>query len=419
MASAKWRHVAKKNLENGSDPDAAVKTVQYNTVVVAKSLSTLKRQYLDTGQVKYDQTRQSYVPVAPGGTEVSTSSLGNRLDLTKASMAKAGPSPEAIRAAATMNSLLSHLEQVDVGLLEVVPDDKLTSTDAEGSTTKMSVKDVFATDDGFLTSLSNFEQFNKESPEIAQRRDQFFAETQKFLATNVGGAAFDYSQISESPAYIQSRIDAAEIRAGGRSNIQLPVTDLKSYKTRLAGTEGGGLDGNAPHDLSRSSAAGTYGFTRGTWVEFVDKVMPSAAGLSDKEKWEMMKDPVIEDQIMEAFTKDNFVMLQNEMGKAPSWDELNVAHMLRYETPKFLKALSTTPMAPARSVLNAATIRANPELTSGTLLDFWNKRLKRSDPDWNSYMKQRQGVDSAPMPANNYIEDFSDEELENILGGQQ
>jgi hypothetical protein len=417
IASAKWRHVAKLALEKGSDAAAASKMIQYDTVAVAKTLNTLKRQYLNSGQVRYDPTKQAYVPVAKSSpTPMSARQLDRA---TPQKTTESSIPQEAVRAATVMNSLLSHLEQVDVNILEVVPDDKLISKDSEGSTSKMSVKDVFATDDGFLNSLANFEQFQQESPELKSVKDKFFEDTDKFLKTQMGGAAFDYSSISESPAYIQSRINAAEIRMGGRSNIQLPVTDMKSYMTRLAATEGGGLDGNTPHDLTRSSAAGTYGFTRGTWLEFVDKAVPSAAGLSERDKLEMMKDQAIEDKIMEAFTKENFVMLKNELGKDPSWDELNVAHMLRYETPKFLKALALNPMAPARSVLSEATVRANPELTKGTLLDFWNMRLKRQDKDWESYMQQRQGVSSAPMPPSNYLEDYgSDDELFDALEGR-
>lgn len=417
MASAKWRHVAGKALE-GQDPDAAAKMVQYNTVAVAKSLNTLKRQYLDSGQVKYDQTKQTYVPntARPGMTNVAGGTTGGAEFVNIPATAT---SQESIRAAATMNALLSHLEQVDTGLIEVVPDDKLVSKDSEGTTTKMSVKDVFATDDGFLNSLANFEQFQNNEGMPPALKDQFFKDTEKFLATNIGGAAFDYSQITESSEYIQSRINAVEVRMGGVNNIQLPVTDLKSYKMRMAGTEGGpNIKPGQAHDLTRSSAAGTYGFTRGTWLEFVNKAIPSASNMSEKEKLELLKDPVMEDQIMEAFTKENFVMLKNELGKDPSWDELNIAHMLRYETPKFLKALATNPMAPARSVLNSATVQANPELTSGTLLDFWNKRLKRQDSGWDSYMQQRQGVSGVPVPANNYVADFTDDDLDNALEGR-
>jgi len=416
VSSAKWRHVAKQLLDNG-DADAASKMIQYNTVAVAKTLNTLKRQYLNSGQVRYDPTKQAYVPVAKSSPNPMSA---RQLDRAVPQRSTESIVPqEAVRAATVMNSLLSHLEQVDVNILELVPDDGLISKDAEGSTSKMSVKDVFATDDGFLTSFANFEQFKKEAPELVSNRDQFFKDTDKFLATQMGGAAFDYSGITESPAYLQSRIDAAEIRIGGRNNIQLPVTDMKSYMTRLAATEGGGLDGTTPHDPSRSSAAGTYGFTKGTWLEFVNKAVPSAANLSEGEKLDLMKDQAIEDKIMEAFTKENYLMLKNELGKDPSWDELNVAHMLRYETPKFLKALAVNPLAPASSVLSEATVRANPELTSGTLLDFWNKRLKRQDKDWESYIKQRQGVAAGPMPMVNYFEDFAtDVEFFDALEGR-
>lgn len=431
IASAKWRHVAKLALEKGSDAAAASKMIQYDTVAIAKMLNTLKRQYLNSGQVRYDPTKQGYVPVAKSSpTPMSARQLDRA---TPQKTTESSIPQEAVRAATVMNSLLSHLEQVDVNILEVVPDDKLISKDSEGSTSKMSVKDVFATDDGFLNSLANFEQFQQESPELKSVKDKFFEETDKFLKTQMGGAAFDYSEISQSSAYIKARLDSAEITANARQigAGQIPVTDMKSYMASMVQTEGPAHAGGKAHDPSRSSAAGRYGFLNEymavkngkrpglrTWDEELIKLKPEAAKLSPEERYELMKDPVIEDQVMMAFTINNINMLKEKLGWTPSWEEVNMAHLLGGEAATFITAIALNPMTPAREVLSPDTVKRNPELTSGTLLDLWNMRLRRKDVDYQKYIEGRQGVTDAQIPKTNYVEEFSDEDLDNALEGR-
>jgi hypothetical protein len=402
IASAKWRHAAGKALENTADSESAVKLTQYNTVAVASSLNTLKRQYLDTGQVQWNKSLAKYE---------ATSGFNKAGTMNKLIRGKDGDaylSPEAIKAAGHMNSLLSHLEQVDTNLIEVVPDDKLVSApDAQGSTTKMSVKEVFATDDGFLQSLINFEQFQQAEEVPKSVKDQFFEATTKFLATNQGGAAFDYSAVAESSAYIQARLNSAEITMGASSGLRVPATDMKSYMINMVQTEGPNHAGGKAHDPSRSTAAGRYGFIDSTWDAYVQRVDPSTKDMSPAMRKALMKDPAIEDAVMQAFTNDNINMLTQRMGRVPSWDEVNIAHMLGGEAPAFIAALVANPLTPAREILDPDTVRANPELTKGTLLDFWNKRLRRKDTDFEDYMETRQGV-RAEVPATDLLEGMDD-----------
>ena len=120
-----------------------------------------------------------------------------------------------------------------------------------------------------------------------------------------------------------------------------------------------------------------------------------------------MKDPVIEDQVMQVFTNDNIAMLTQRTGRVPSWDEVNIAHMLGGEAPAFIAALIANPLTPAREVLDPRTVKANPEMTKGTLLDFWNMRLRRKDTDFEDYMETRQGV-RAQLPATDLLEGMDD-----------
>jgi hypothetical protein len=395
IASAKWRHAAGKMLEGTADSESAVKLTQYNTVAVASSLSTLKRQYLDSGQVRWNKDLAKYEPVAVKGASVRDMTLPDTMPFERS------------KAASHMNALLSHLEQVDTNLIEVVPDDKLVSApDAEGRTTKMSVKEVFATDDGFLQSLINFEQFQEDEEVPKSVKDQFFDATKQFLATQQGGAAFDYSKLKESSPYIQARLNSAEITMGA-NGMRVSPTDMKSYMINMVQTEGPNHMGGKPHDPSRSSAAGRYGFLDGTWDTYVKKVDPSTVNMTPAQRKALMKDPAIEDQVMQAFTNDNIAMLTERMGKVPSWDEVNIAHMLGGEAPAFIMALVEDPLRPAREVLDPATVKANPELTKGTLLDFWNKRLRRKDTDFEDYMEARQGV-RAQLPATDLLEGMDD-----------
>jgi hypothetical protein len=276
-----------------------------------------------------------------------------------------------------------------------------------GATTKMSVKEVFATDGGFLQSLANFDQFKQEEEEVPQSdKDKFFEKTTKFLATQQGGAAFDYSKIGKSSAYIQARLNSAEITMGA-DGMRVSPTDMKSYMINMVQTEGPNHAGGKAHDPSRSTAAGRYGFIDGTWDEYVKKVDPTTVNMTPAQRKALMKDPALEDAVMQAFTNDNINMLTQRTGRTPSWDEVNIAHMLRAETPTFIAALVENPMTPARQILDPDTVRKNPELTKGTLLDFWNGRLRRKDNDFEDYMENRQGI-RAQLPATDLLEGLDD-----------
>lgn len=440
LFSDSYRKAAGKALE-GQNSEETVKNIQFNTVVTGKLLETYQSRYLATGQVKYDQPTQRYVPVpTQSATFVGSMSAGSQvggqggLVVTKDQTA----------AAAHMNALLTHLSKVDEELVEVVSDEKLQTkeTNSEGVTnyTYSTVKDVFATDEGFIKSLANFEQFRPDEKLALSIRDDFFNQTKEYnkstlerMATT--GSLFDFSQVGASSGYLKAQLDSAEITLGASmaGSTRIVPKDMKTYKMSMRQTEAGpNIKPGQPHDLTRSSASGHYGFLNqyqaqkknpnagpGTWDLMLFKIKPETKKMTPQQRYELMKDSAIEEAVMEAFTIENINALKDGLGQVPSWEEVNMAHLLGAGgAVPFIKALRATPFASAKSVLPDDVVRNNPELTSGTLLDLWNKRLGRVDKEYQNYMKARLGVESAPMPSNDFTSDFSEEALDEMFAAE-
>lgn len=437
--SGGWRQAARKALDS-QDVAAAEQNVQYNVVTAAKTLESYQQRYLTTGMVQYDSKRQAYIPMPqPAPAPLSARQLESGLYRRGVTTGSSAVPKEVAAAAKNMNLLLDHISKVDEDLIDIVSDEKLQekTTGPDGTTnyTYSTVKDVFATDSGFLTSLANFESFRKEpegpsTPAFKEQARALVAAIEGKMVSQ--GNLFDLSQVTSSPAYLQASIDAAEITLGARQNegIRIVPTDLKSYKMTMRTTEAGpNIKPGEPHDLTRSSASGHYGFLNqyqamqknpnagpGTWDDVLGQIKPETKKMSPKERYELMLDPAIEEQVMDYFTIANAKALKNAFGYMPSWDEVNIAHLLGPEgAVTFLKAFRANPLAPARSALSERAANANPELSKGTLLDLWNKRLKRKDKGWEDYANRRIGIEEAPMPANNYIDEISDADLEELF----
>lgn len=170
------------------------------------------------------------------------------------------------------------------------------------------------------------------------------------------------------------------------------INDMKSYMQSVARIEGPQHGGAKPHNLERSSASGRYGFLNEyqaiqsgkkpglkTWDEYLIKVKPEAANYTPEQKYNMMKDPRIEDEVMMRFTEDNISKLAKKLGRNPTWDEVDMAHLLGVDAAfKFTKAYEKDPSTLARNVLDSSIIKANPELTAGSLQDMKNKRMRNS-----------------------------------------
>lgn len=424
LFSGMWRGAIQKALDGG-DQDAAVKNIQYNTVVAAKVLENYQKRYVDTGEITWDQTRQTYVPKSTPATTNAGTTMAGGADFVY--VPASGPSAESVEAASLMNTLLGHLAAVD-DMIEVVPDESLQTktTGADGTTEYdyMSVKDVFATDGGFVKSLANFEQFRPDpevSTTVSQKFFELAAAKQQQLTESMqpGNTLFDYSQVGQSNEMVLARLNAAEITLGAQRSGggRIVPKDMKTYMMSMHQTEGPNIKPGAAHDLTRSSASGRYGFLDGTWDTMLKKVDPATANLSPQQRKELMKDPVIEDKVMELFTLENIQALKQATGKTPSWDEVNMAHLLGAQGAlKFIDAISKNPFARAKDVLSADVVAANPELTKGTLLDLWNMRLKKKDTGWEDYMSRRHDIETAPIPQGDNIVDFSDDALLEIFG---
>ena len=163
---------------------------------------------------------------------------------------------------------------------------------------------------------------------------------------------------------------------------------IEGYMQTVA-TREGNVQGGKTHDTTRSSAAGRYGFLNqfnsktpdklGTWDENLIKVMPETASYTPKQRFDMMKNPAIEDKVMKRFTEDNISSLEKGLLRSPTWEEVDMAHVLGAAgAVKFIKAYEKNPSTPARSILPQYVLDANPELTAGSLQDFKNRRTKTS-----------------------------------------
>jgi len=169
------------------------------------------------------------------------------------------------------------------------------------------------------------------------------------------------------------------------------IDGIEDYM-QIVSTREGNVQGGQTHNTKRSSAAGRYGFLNqfnskepdklGTWDENLIKVMPYTANLTPEQRFNMMKDPKIEDMVMKKFTEDNMSSLEKGLKRRPTWDEVDMAHLLGSAgAVDFIKAYEKNPETLVRDVLPQNVINSNPELTgggNGTLRNFQFMRTRTS-----------------------------------------
>jgi hypothetical protein len=390
-------------------------TGNYWAIAGADLLDALKVGYGDRAPYNPQTGRFEAVKMPRGGANPMAGALGG------AGFAPGGPgfggnevltaSDEDRAIAAQMNTLLDHLEYMDKELA-FVPEGALggTGPDAE----KMTVRQIFATEEGLAKSIDNWINSNKDP--VAETSKAEFFKVIKNIQKGDQYPKLNFSNLSPINLMVASQETRTKIRSAPAT--YMPVNNIEGYRVRMGKTEGGDrITGNQTHNTDLSSAAGSYGFLNdyndkspidkgeGTWDANLIELMPAAAQMTAKQRYDLMADPVIEDAVFDHFTNKNAKILSSELGRQPSWDELDIAHLLGAGgAAKFIKAFTKNPMAPAVSVVGKKAADANPRLMGGSLLQLWNERLRRTDKSYQEYIKSQYGDENAPVPSVNHYE---------------
>jgi len=405
LFTANWRGAWRESKTLGISPEDFKDVGNLSALLAGEALDTIRTANGD--KIKFNEQTGRYEPVQ---IRFATSRGISPVASAFAPPVEMATPPESIKLARQANFLLEHLDFLNQEL-DFVPEGALKGDGtAEG---KMTVRQIFASDEGLAKSLNNW--INSQGPSEAMQTaiGQFNKVSESIRSGDRYKSLFNSSV---GAGTVSDRMTSATIR-GNITTSKISFREMKGIDDYLVGmgrTEGGGQRGNFAHDPTRSSASGTYGFLvgkgdkLGTWDTNLIEVMPEAAKMTDKERAELMNDSVIEDTVMKHFTARNAEILTRARGVPPSWEELNIAHLLGGQgAVDFLKVFEKNPMAKAKDVLPADVVRNNPELTKGTLLYLFNQRTGRGDASFEAYIKDRHGIEFAQVPSQDYFEDFN------------
>lgn len=379
-------------------------TGNYSAIVAADLLDGIKQGYGDRATYNAQTGRFEAVKTMPVTSAMAVGSTGGGRGLVPVA------SDEDRAIATQMNMLLDHIEYMDKEL-GFVPEGALKGTGPDAE--KLTVREVFATEEGLAKSMDNW--INSNSDPVAESSKAEFFKVLKRVNEGTQYPKANFSNLSPINLMVGAQETRSKIRSAPAS--YMPVNDLEGYKVRMGKTEGGDkITGNQTHNTDRSSAAGSYGFLndyndkspidsgKSTWDANLIEMMPAAAQMTAKQRYDLMADPVIEDAVFAHFTNKNARVMSSALGRQPSWDELDIAHLLGAGgAADFIKAFTKNPMAPAVSIVGKKAADANPELMGGTLLQLWNKRLRREDKNYQTYIESTLGIKDAPVPSVNHI----------------
>ena len=399
LFGAKWRGAMYEYAKTGDQAKVDM-GVRYNGVAAGSVLDSMKSQFVNRGLVQYNAASGNYEAVKEFSLHPALSDM-----------------PKRIEAANTMNKILNHLVSLDgLGGVQLVPPEALKSTDSEGKTTKLSTREIFATTQGLQQSLLNWGN-NLEKAENLDAIAQAHKTLNEYMDPSKNPAT-DYSSIRKD--VLEANLRAAEIDSNvskytGPSYVS--VNSLEDYKSRIGGTEASGNENIGAHDPSKSSAFGIYGFLDSTWLGIV-KSIPGNENLTDTQALNLRKDRGVTEKVMDIFTNRNIKALREGLGRDVSWDEVDMAHLLGSGgAVNVVKALQSNPSTKISQVLSSDVIKANSNGKNGlmdgdpTVLQLWNRRLKRQDPSWASYMQQAHGV-SVDTPKTNWTGAMSGDDIE-------
>lgn len=152
------------------------------------------------------------------------------------------------------------------------------------------------------------------------------------------------------------------------------VKDTRSFVDRAEQTESGG---NPNAQSTTSSAAGSLGFTKGTWLGLIRREHPELAAKSDDELLALRSDRTLSREMGAAYAKDNSAMLSAN-GIQATDRNLYVMHHLG---PKDgIAVLTAPPDTPVKGLIWDKAIAANQDLfarnpTAGAFVAWAGRKM--------------------------------------------
>ncbi len=201
-------------------------------------------------------------------------------------------------------------------------------------------------------------------------------------AVNQVNELFKQFGITATQDMIEQYVGAELVRDTKRQKKLLGLTVTPDYARKVAIVESGG-DPNAK--AKTSSATGLFQFTKSTWLEAINSMLPQLAkGKTEEEILSMRTDPDVSRQVFDAFTERNAANLR-KAGFENSDGNLYLAHFAGTGGAK--RILNAPDDALVEDVLGPGVVKANSFLKGRTVLwmkNWANKKMGMPAAEPNS-----------------------------------
>lgn len=173
-----------------------------------------------------------------------------------------------------------------------------------------------------------------------------------------------------------------EVGPGGAAAASTEGVPLDQWAKKMQGSENATGDPNAKNPRSSAAGNGQFlgyldksGVGHGTWFDMVKENRPDLAkGKTDAQILAMRGDPALNDQMTQAYARDNAVGLKASDHQV-NGATLALAHRFGITDAKDI--LDASPATPISSLVRPAVMRANPDLQGKTAGDVGQQFAKK------------------------------------------